>query len=91
MERVNVGVVAMERTLRDLLDAKELTVLQVAAAMERAGSPVTTFGVQNWVDGLNVPRPVYLPALSLVLGVEKGEVLEACNASVAARKLAAVG
>lgn len=76
----------MSETFSELAARKGMTSRQVVAAMEVAGAQVHVNTVERWLAGAGLPQPKVLLPLASALGEEVGVVLEACNASVSARK-----
>lgn len=77
------------KTLRELVEGRGLTELSLAAALEKEAGTASAAAVRRWMLGEFRPSAMYLQALARVLGEEVGVVLEACNASVEARKAVA--
>lgn len=77
------------KTLQELIEEKGLTVRGLLAELEKQGVETTQLTVERWLGGVFVPRPAALKVLAAVLGADMGVVLEACNASVEARKAVA--
>jgi len=76
-------------TISGMVARKGLTARRLLAELEGVGLMVSLLTVDRWLEGVQVPTPPGLVALSKVLGEEMGVVLEACNASVEARKAVA--
>lgn len=77
------------KTLRELMEDKGLTERGLLAELEKHGVETTQLTVERWLTGVYMPRPAALKVLAAVLGFDMGVVLEACNASVEARKAVA--